>query len=414
MKRWLLWAGALGLFVIVAPFALLVVAPRRAASLMLVAHYQGLVLAVITLAVAILAFITFVGLDNRIEGHMQRLSEQLRNENKAKLRLLWDLEYAQANPSDFEAVVAAIAQDRETYAFFRDDLQRVFLQFKAPGQITPATAEHLHRSLTEYDSDRHNASWRFWVNLARQSIDGWQYALKYANALEDTEWLRMQDWLPWIWSQWNPNNPGEWNTAVGNLVDGLQRRFQLHDKASQEMEQLCRGKFPGTNPMMWSTPSFATPVRWYLRQTGGTLVVWEARYGDLQGMTTDYDNSTENRTNFLDFVRKDFRKRDGERYDHLTTVADMVKVVVLYPYDLMTKAIQEHHELPYGVMLIARQLFVSAGSPIPPETAWAAFLSRMEQEQKVELLWVADKPRAPPPLSSHHRINPLKGPLTSE
>lgn len=80
----------------------------------------------------------------------------------------------------------------------------------------------------------------------------------------------------------------------------------------------------------------------------------------------------------------------------------------------MTKAIQEHHELPYGVMLIARQLFVSAGSPIPSETAWAAFLSRMEQEQKVELLWVADEPPAPSPLSFHHRINPLKGPLTSE
>jgi len=399
VKRWLWSAGALGLFIIVVgPFALLVVAPGRTASLMLVAHYQGLVLAVITLAVAILAFITFVGLDDRIESHMQRLSEQLRNDNKAKLRLLWDLEHAQGNPSDFEAVVETIAQDRETYAFFRDDLQRAFLQFKQPDQITPATAEHLHRSLTEYDMDRHNASWRFWVNLARQSIDGWQYALKYANALEDPDWARVQDWIPWIWSQWNPNNPGAWNTAVSNLVDALQRRFHLHDRASDEMVRLCHGKFPGTNPMLWANRSFATPVQWYLRQTGGNLVVWKARYGDLQGMSTDYDESTGDPIDFLDFICKDFCERDGERYDHLTKAAATVKVVVLYPYDLMKKAIQKHGNLPYGLMLIARETFYTVGSPIPSQTAWSEFLARMEQEQKVELLWVAEEPPEPPPL----------------
>lgn len=409
MKRWLWSAGALGLFIIVvAPFALIVVAPSRTARLMLVAHYQGLVLAVITLAVAILAFITFVGLDDRIESHMQRLSEQLRNDNKAKLRLLWDLEHAQGNPSDFEAVVEAITQDRETYAFFRDDLQRVFLQYNKPDQVTPATAERLHRSLTEYDMDRHNASWRFWVNLARQSIDGWQGALKYANALPDGDWERLKAWLPWLWSQWHPNHPAEWNTSVSNLVDALQRRFHLRDRASEEMERLGHEAFPGINPMQWSTRTFTTPVLWYLRQTAGELTVWKAHYGDLQGMSSDSDDSTGKPKNFLNDIQNDFLKRDQDRYEHLARASDTVKVVVVYPHDLMEKAIHEKSVLPYGLMLIARETFYIAGSPIPSQTAWPEFLARMEQEQNVELLWVADKPL---PHFPYHSTTPLMRPM---
>ncbi|MCL4319078.1 MAG: hypothetical protein M1596_04195, partial [Firmicutes bacterium] len=88
-NKWLVGLTIGGAVFLIVPFVLMGIKPTKVAGLILVSHYQTLLVAVLTLAIAMIGFNTYLGLEERISKQVDDLSQQIKKDNIERLRLLF-------------------------------------------------------------------------------------------------------------------------------------------------------------------------------------------------------------------------------------------------------------------------------------------------------------------------------------
>lgn len=123
--KWLLWIAVVLVVMLVAPFAVLFVDPTEVAALLLTSHYDSLILGVLTVAIAIAALNTYLGIEDRVDQRMIKVVEEMKNTNKEYLKIMTKLQDSRDDANKFHSVVSDIVKDAEVYRFFAEEIKDV-------------------------------------------------------------------------------------------------------------------------------------------------------------------------------------------------------------------------------------------------------------------------------------------------
>lgn len=393
--RWLVVAGSGGAIVLmVAPFVLTAVDPSRAVGLLAASHFQTLVLGLLTVALAIIALNTYIGLEDRIERKMEELSLAIKQDTKHRLRLLMDLERSRTDPAVFEQVIETITAEPELYAYFQEDIKKVFDGNQEPGTITAATAGWILAMCQNHPELCRDPHWKFWVSVTTQTTNGWQEALRNVPFLSQAERDTVIKYLPWLFERWHAEKLGDYQNSLSDLVKKLANHFDMPKQVLPEMKKVIQEHYWANGFPFAGRPG--GKVSWYIRRQTGELERWEVGYGNLLDdfniLLDTFSESGESSVGISDALLRD--KTIAAITEQRANYPGLMLIVV-YPIALIRDQIREEKPLSFGV----HPVYASPTVPLDlGNRALSKFLTKLQQDENMEILWakpVDPQPRRP-------------------
>lgn len=376
------------------PFLALLVKSPKTNALLLVTHYQSLVLAVLGLSVAVIALITYLGLEDRVHQMLTREISAMKEDNKVRVRLLLDLEKSRAEPAKFQEVTERILSDTVLYEFFQEDLREVFLSYSKPGQITVATALTLREFFRKHPQYEIDSVWKFFIDISTQSEQGFIEA-KQCIPLVLRKVSKKQIFLTliWLFDLWDSTRDTNWLRALSDFLLESSNQWHLRETVTPIIQQRCERVYDRNHEKNWSTTTGSVgQLTLYVRYMDTTnLERLTLYYADLFGVQAIPNEEMLDQTNRTittrDFIIEDLRMCADKTYlQSLEDKKNEVRVMVVYPDRLI-----HEREFVYGLVIVSHH-----GSSIVPnpceEHTLQVFTRNMEFDHNIKILWVAKDP----------------------
>ena len=376
------------------PFLALLVKSSETNALLLVTHYQSLVLAVLGLSIAVIALTTYLGLEDRVRQALTREISAMKADNKLRVRLLLDLEKSRVEPVKFQEVTERILTDTILYEFFREDLREVFLAYIKPGQITAATALALRDFFRKHPQYEIDSVWKFFIDIATQSEQGFHDA-KHGIPLVLQKISTKQIFLTLIWffDLWDSTRDANWRRALSDFLLEASNQWNFRETVIPTIQQRCEQVYDRNHETNWSATTGAVgQLTLYVRHLDtSNLERLTLYYADLFGVQAISNEEMRDQTNRAittrGFIIDDLQRcADSTYLQSLEDKKNEVRVMVAY----LDKLIHERESM-YGLIVVSRH-----GPSIIPnlceEHTLQAFTRNLESDHNMKILWVAKDP----------------------
>ena len=235
---WLGVAVSIAIVMVAGPWALLLVSKVRARDVVLIAHYQSLILALIALAVAVMGLISYLSVEQRVQDQMASYYQIIKAENKTRLRELLSLEQIlnHDDTEDFEEFVTKAIKDVEMWEFFQKDIEDGFMDMMWSSRSNVRTSVIILRFLQRHPECGIEDRWRFYLSAMSEEPAFLPDALTLVSQLsreQDGGWfishtLRLVE----LWGDFSE----EQRRLIGELIRAL--RKQLIDTSRDISEPL--------------------------------------------------------------------------------------------------------------------------------------------------------------------------------
>ncbi|POB10222.1 hypothetical protein [Sulfobacillus sp. hq2] len=375
------------------PFLALLIKSPETNALILVTHYQSLVLAVLALAISVVALTTYLTLEERVRETMASEIGKLKEDNKVRVRLLLDLEKSRADSLQLEKTVERILTSVDLYEFFQNDIREVYCSYTKPGQITTATAVSLRdffRKHTQYDID---PVWRFLIDISTQTEQGFDEA-KQLWPLVEKKVNRVQMFLTiiWLFGLWDSLQEASWCKSLSSLLLDASNHLHLRDRVIPIIQSRCESVYRDHEPNWTTTTGAVGQLTLYVRHGDTThLERWTLYYADLFG-NQPIPNETmsgqdSHPTTTRQFIVNNLRLcADANYLESLKNNKDEVRVMVVYVDRLV-----HERELVYGLVMVSRRALANFANICESHTL-ETFTKKIESDHNVKILWVAKDP----------------------
>ena len=236
------------------PFLALLVKSPETNTLLLVSHYQSLVLAVLGLSIAVIALTTYLGLEDRVRQTVAGEISAMKEDNKVRVRLLLDLEKSRAEPVKLQGVTERILTDTILYEFFQEDLREVFLSYIKPGQITVATAIALREFFRKHPQYEIDSVWKFFIDIATQSEQGFNEAKQCIPlVLQKVSKKQIFLTLIWLFDLWDSTWDANWRRALSDLLLESSNQWHFRETVIPTIQQRCEWVYDRNHEKNWRT-----------------------------------------------------------------------------------------------------------------------------------------------------------------
>lgn len=395
-RRWMWIVGiflAVLIGILIAPFAMLVSGKHPVGAILLLAHYQSLVTSVLTLAIAVIAFTTYLGLEDRVRRTMTSQIEQLKVENKERVRLLLDLEKSRKDPTEFEGVVARVVTNQSLYNFFKDDIRDVFMGFKEPGQVTQATGALLSDYFEHNPQCPVDSVFRFLIAVNTQTEESFALAQKLTpRVISKIDKDKLLGITAWLFELWKPERGERWRKVLSELVQELSTCAGFYNEILTIIRSRCYRVYNGDHESNWQTKAGSVGQLFcYIRHLDtGMLERWNLYYGYLFGIQ-DVPNEVildeqGNRTVTRQIIKKDLIDCAGPGIVRFWEQAsDELRVMMVYPDELFHNP--HGRALVYGLVIVPRYGTKEPTVPCPNHTLEGC-LTMMEAAHNLKVLFV--------------------------
>ena len=376
------------------PFLALLVKSPETNALLLVTHYQSLILAVLGLSIAVIALTTYLGLEDRVQRALTGEISTMKEDNKVRVRLLLDLEKSRAEPVKFEGVAEQILTDTILYEFFQEDLRDVFLGYIKPGQITAATALVLRDFFRKHPQYEIDSVWKFFIDIASQSEQGFNEAKQCIPlVLEKVSTKQIFLTLIWLFNLWDSTRDANWSRALSDFLLEASNQWHLRETVIPTIQQQCEQVYDRNHEKNWSTTTGAVgQLTLYVRHLDtSNLERLTLYYADLFGVQAIPDEEMRDQTNQAitarEFIVDDLRTCADTTYlQSLENKNNEVRVMVAYP----DTYIHERKSV-YGLVVVSHHGPSIVPNPCEEHTL-QAFARNMESDYNIKILWVAKDP----------------------
>lgn len=284
--KWLVGIALILVVVLIAPFVMLLVNHKQVGALLVVSHYQSLILGVLTVAIAIVALNTYLGIEERVDQRISKVTEEIKKTNKEYLSVMAVLQESKADPSKFESIVGTTVRDADVYRFFEEDIKQVFYGLnERPGRVTRATGVYLADFLRDnpaFDKDRR---WRFYVNVVAQTTSSWACARSEVSFLQeiDKAWLD-NGGLMWLFSLWQPERADDWKAVLRKFVLDISIHFQTSRDVADTTRAIIQRQYPANDASLWNSPKDGPSgyLVWLVyNRKSESLETWSVSFEDL-------------------------------------------------------------------------------------------------------------------------------------
>ncbi len=357
------------IIIFVAPFLVLMLDPARASAALLVTHFDTVILGVLTIAVALLALNSYLGIEERVRRRMDEEAEAIKQAQRDYFRWWMDLTASREDPARFERFVERIVQRENVYQFFQSDMQDAFYSLNAsPGQLTPTTAGLLVNFLTDHPDLYRDRRWKFYLHMALQNPHGWAQARSDLAVLSpqiqpDREWVEAA--IPWLFGLWHEEAPDDYQRELSALVYALAGHFNLTNRIVDAITSLCQQPY-SDNAVNWNDDmGVSGQMQWCVRDgKSGALMQWTAHYQDV--FRSSFNGHIEISGNSLDLrqrIFEDLTQRNSDGWLKLYREnLDTFRVIALW----VPEAIQTRDEFHYGLVVVQRHSTIPLGNGSHP------------------------------------------------